>query len=332
MKVLFVSSGNRKNGLNPIIKLQAKSLEENGVQIEYFLIFGNGIRGYISNFFKLRSHLNKQSYDLIHAHFGFSCVIAHLAKGKLPLLVTLMGTDILGHKNNDGKMRLGHKMSMWINRFFANYIYKVVIVKSIKMKQVLWRKATTYIIPNGVDTALFDEVPRNQALEFLGWDKKVNHIIFLSNPSRPEKNYKLAKRTISDLKAKGFQVELHPVFQEKSENLKYYYSAATALVLTSFHEGSPNVIKEALACNCPIVSTDVGDVAINIANLEGCFLAPFDAEGFSREVVKVIEFGNTIGRTKGRERINDLDFDKKIIAEKIIHIYENMMSRVIKKD
>lgn len=329
MKVLFISSGNRRKGINPIIQLQAKSLEEKGVEIEHFMIFGNGIKGYFSNIFKLRKHLKKQSYNLIHAHFGFSCVVAQLAKGRLPLLVTFMGTDILGHKNADGKMSFAQKMSLWINRFFANYIYKVVIVKSLKMKQVLSRKTATYVLPNGVDTNMFEELPRDQALKFLGWEKDLEHFIYLANPIRPEKNYKLAELTINDLKTKSFKVELHSVFQEKSENLKYYYSAATALLLTSFHEGSPNVIKEALACNCPIVSTDVGDVAINIANLEGCFLAPFDPKGFSNEIIKAIEFGKFKGRTKGRVRIDELDFDKKIVAEKIIRIYENMLDKVI---
>ncbi|WP_194976264.1 glycosyltransferase family 4 protein [Aquiflexum lacus] len=322
MKVLFVSSGNKRNGLNPIIQLQAKSIEEKGVEIEHFLIFGSGIKGYFSNIFKLRKHLKKHSYDLIHAHFGFSCIVAQLAKGKLPLLVTLMGTDVLGRKDLKGKMSLGSKIILWINHFFGIYIYDAVIVMNRKMKDMfLKRKGPTYILSNGVDTTLFQEIPKAEALNYLGWDPNLNHFLFMANPNRPEKNYPLVHDAIKILKEKGRPVKLHAVFQEKSENLKYYFSAATALLIPSYHEGSPNVVKEAFACNCPIVFTDVGDVAETTADLEGCFMAPYDPEGFSKEIIKAIEFRKNKLRIKGRERIKKLDFDKEVVAEKIKQIY-----------
>ncbi|SMD46294.1 Glycosyltransferase involved in cell wall bisynthesis [Aquiflexum balticum DSM 16537] len=327
MRVLFVSSGNRGKGLNPIIQLQAKSLEEKGVEIDRFLIFGNGIRGYFFNIFKLRKHLKKHSYDLIHAHFGFSCIVAQLAKGRLPLLVTLMGTDVLGLKDLKGKMSFGNKIILWINHFFGIYVYKSVIVMNSSMKNMFWRrKGPTYILSNGVDTTLFQEIPKAEALNHLGWDPQIDHFIFMAKPNRPEKNYPLALDAVKKLKENGYPVELHAVFQEKSENLKYYFSAATALLIPSFHEGSPNVVKEAFACNCPIVFTDVGDVAENTADLEGCFMAPYDPEGFSNEIIKAIEFGKNKGRIKGRERIKKLNFDKEIVAEKIIQIYKELSS------
>jgi len=325
MKVLFVSSGNRKNGLNPIIHLQAKSLEEKGVEIEHFLIFGKGFKGYISNIFKLRKHLKTHSYDLLHAHFGFSCIVAQISKGRLPLLVTLMGTDVLGHKDLDGKMNFTNKIILAINHFFGIYIYKTVIVMNSKMKEMFWRrKGPTYILSNGVDTELFQEIPKTEALNYLGWNPEIDHFIFMANPNRPEKNYPLAYNAIEILKDKGQPVEVHAVFQEKTENLRYYFSAAAALLISSFHEGSPNVVKEAFACNCPIVFTDVGDIAETTLGLEGYFMASYDPEDFSKEIIKVIKFGKNGDRIKGRERIKELDFDKEIVAEKIKQIYSDL--------
>jgi teichuronic acid biosynthesis glycosyltransferase TuaC len=332
MKVLFVSSGNRKKGLNPIIQLQAKSLEEKDVEIEHFLIFGNGFKGYFLNIFKLRNHLKKHQYDLIHSHFGFSCVVAQLAKGKLPLLVTLMGTDVLGHKNLNGKMNLFNKFVLKINHFFGIYVYEAVIVMNRKMKDMFGkRKGPTYILSNGVDTKLFYEVPKAKALNYLGWNPNMDHFIFMANPNRPEKNYPLAYNAIKLLKDKGKTVELHAVFQEKSENLKFYFSAATALLIPSFHEGSPNVVKEAFACNCPIVFTNVGDVAETTSNLEGCFMAPHDPEGFSKKIINAIEFGKSTGRIKGKERIDELEFDKEVVAEKIIEIYNRLTLNLVNR-
>lgn len=323
MKVLFVSSGNRRQGLNPIIHLQAESLKNVGIDIEHYLIFGNGFWGYLQNMFKLKKFLRKHQVDLIHAHFGFTCVIAQLAKGDLPLVVTLMGTDMLGAKNSDGSISFKNKIILWINHFFGNHVYDKAIVMNQIMKDILSkRKKPTYILSNGVDTSLFYEVPKSEALQFLKWDPAIHHFVFFSNPARLEKNFPLAQEAVSILKEKGYPVQLHAVFQEKSENLKYYYSAATAMVLTSFHEGSPNVVKEALCCNCPIVSTDVGDVNITTADIEGCYIGPYDAVGFSEKLENVIAFSEASARIKGRQRIEEMEFDSQIVANRIKRIYE----------
>jgi glycosyltransferase involved in cell wall biosynthesis len=326
MKVLFISSGNRKQGLNPIIHLQAKSLEKQGIEIEHFLIFGKGFSGYLKNVFKLRKFIKKNPFDIVHAHFGFTCVVAQLGKSGLPLVVTLMGTDILGHKNEDGSVSNKNKLVLWINHFFANHIYTDAIVMNDKMKGILSKRSKpTYILSNGVDTDLFKEVPKEDALAFLGWERNVHHFIFISNPQRPEKNYALAHDAVELMKQEGHTVKLHAVFQEKSENLKYYYSAATALVLSSFHEGSPNVVKEAFCCNCPIVSTDIGDVAVTTKGLQGCFIAPFEASGFADALKKAIIFSTEHGRISGRQRIQEMGFDSEVVALKIIEIYKKKL-------
>jgi len=326
MKVLFVSSGNRKQGLNPIIHLQAESLEKVDIEIEHYLIFGKGFLGYFKNILRLRKHLKRKQVDLVHAHFGFSCIVAQFAKGKLPLVVSFMGTDLLGHKNEFGSITLKNKLVLGINHFFGNHLYDNAIVKSEKMKVILSkRRKPTYILSNGVDAELFQEVPKEEALQFLRWEKDVNHFIFISNPERPEKNYKLAFDAVELLKDGGYPVKLHAVFQEKSENLKYYYSAATALLLSSFHEGSPNVVKEAMSCNCPMVSTDVGDVAVTTAGLPGCFLAPYEVLGFADALTKAITFASLHGRIAGRQRIEEMDFDSHKVALKIKEIYQESL-------
>ncbi|UJP64871.1 glycosyltransferase family 4 protein [Mongoliitalea daihaiensis] len=326
MKVLFVSSGNVRAGLNPIIQLQAESLSRQGVEIEHFIIFGKGYVGYMKNIFKIKKYLQKHPVDVIHAHFGFSCIVAQLAKGNIPLLVTLMGTDVMGHKDSSGNITFSKKLSLSINRFFANHIYDEAIVMSHKMKNTLKRNKPTHILSNGVNTEIFYPLDRKSGLDFLSWDPNKLHFIFLANPSRPEKNYALAKAAINLLQEKGVDVELHAVFQEKPENLKYYYAAATALLLPSFHEGSPNVVKECFACNCPIVFTNVGDVEETTSGVEGCFLAPYDIQGFAKSIQKCIDFVDKFGRIQGQQKIQDLDFDEKIVAKKIIEIYKKMMN------
>jgi teichuronic acid biosynthesis glycosyltransferase TuaC len=86
------------------------------------------------------------------------------------------------------------------------------------------------------------------------------------------------------------------------------------------HEGSPNVIKEAMACNCPIVSTDVGDVKEVIGETEGCFISSFEAKDIATKLQLAINFG----RTKGRQNISKLESHK--IAKEIEKIYQQTVT------
>jgi teichuronic acid biosynthesis glycosyltransferase TuaC len=119
---------------------------------------------------------------------------------------------------------------------------------------------------------------------------------------------------------------LHVINCVSIDELKYFYSAADLLLLTSFHEGSPNVIKEAMACNCPIVSTNVGDVPEVIGKTEGCFLASFDPIDVAEKMRFALEFAQTKGRTNGRQRIIELGLDSETVSAKIIEVYNKVLN------
>lgn len=98
------------------------------------------------------------------------------------------------------------------------------------------------------------------------------------------------------------------------------------LLLTSFREGSPQVIKEAMACNCPIVSTDVGDIKWVIGNTEGCYLTTFDPKVVAEKLKMAIEFAQTKGRTNGRDRIIQLGLDAESVAKKVLEVYQKVLN------
>jgi glycosyltransferase involved in cell wall biosynthesis len=93
-------------------------------------------------------------------------------------------------------------------------------------------------------------------------------------------------------------------------------------VLTSFNEGSPQFIKEALACGCPIVSTNVGDVKDLIQNIEGCYICEFNPIDLSNKILESFKFDK---KTIGPKIIIDNNLDINSIANKILHEYHEVL-------
>jgi len=306
MKVLFVSSGNSEFGISPIIKNQGESLRKNGIDLDYFTIKGKGIKGYLKNIAILKKYLKTHHYDIIHAHYSFSAMVASLA-GAAPLIVSFMGSDV--QANIFWKLMI---------RLFSNVSWCKTIVKSSRMKNDIGI-SNVVVIPNGVDLGRFKVIEKDVAKRKIGYNNK-RHIIFVSDPDRYEKNYQLAKSSFDLLKHDN--IELDTIYNIINDLMPYYYCGADLLLLTSLWEGSPNVIKEAMACNLPIVSTDVGDVKEIIGDTEGCFICSYDPKDVAEKIKMALEFGK---RTNGRERIKKLDLDSDSIAKKIIIVYEEVV-------
>jgi glycosyltransferase involved in cell wall biosynthesis len=152
----------------------------------------------------------------------------------------------------------------------------------------------------------------------LGWDNSKIHILFAANPNRPEKNFKLAKEVFTLLNQSDY--EIHYFTNVDHDIIVNYFNASDIVLLTSLWEGSPNVIKEAMACNVPIVSTNVGDISEIIKNTEGCFVTDFDSRVIADKIILATEY---IQGTSGRSDIKHLD--SKIIAKRIIDIYNKII-------
>jgi teichuronic acid biosynthesis glycosyltransferase TuaC len=305
MKVIFIRSGNQ--GIDPISQNQGESLINEGINIIYFNIIGRGVKGYLRNIKTLRAVIKKNNPDILHAHYSFCGFVASLTFSKIPIIVSLMGSDV----NNPSKIE---KFAI---SFFIKYFWKKIIVKSIQMKNMLrWKQAI--VIPNGVDLNRYKPLDKKMCLDRLGWDSNTKHLLFASDPSRPEKNYILAKNAIEKLNDKN--LDIHYLMKIKQNEIVYYYNAADSLLLTSLYEGSPNVIKEAMACNCPVVSTNVGDVEKLIQDIPGCFITSFDSEDVARDIHRALMFN---GKTNARNKLNNLSSE--IIAQKLISIYNELI-------
>jgi len=303
MKVLFVCSGNKTEGIGIIVKNQGDSLIKAGIELEYYGIEGKGIIGYLKNIKKLKKKTRNIHYDIIHAHYSLSGIVASFA-GSKPLVVSLMGSDT-------------YSIFPWnlFIRFFNFFVWDSTIVKTPDMKKHLNLKRS-YVVPNGVDIERFKPIEKNYAKKKVGFLKDKKYIIFLANPNRYEKNFNLARKAYDLIKDK--ELVLLPVYGVNNEEIPFYLNAADVLILTSLWEGSVNVVKEAMACNLPVVSTDVGDVRENTNGIDGYFIADNNPESISECLKKALSMEKNCN---GRTAIISKKLDSISIAEQLLDIY-----------
>lgn len=319
MKILFISSGNSKAGITPIVRSQGESLKSAGIDLDYFTIVGKGMKGYLKNIPRLRTFLAAKNYDLIHAHYGLCGLLCVLSFISRPLVLSLMGGDAYGSFDVKGRRITKSHFEMYLTQF-AMVFSKYIIVKSKNLLRYVPYKKKTSIIPNGVNFDIFKLMDKEIYKEVLNLPPDKKHILFLANHLDPRKNYKLFYESSNYIKAQNIEfINPYPI---KHCDVAKYLNAADVVVLTSYHEGSPNVIKEAMSCNCPIVSTDVGDVKEVIGNTEGCYITSYDPEDVAKKIKMALDFSK---RTKGKDRIISMGLDSDSISKKIINLYQKVI-------
>jgi len=302
MKVLFVCSGN-SNKISLFTKEQADSIKKHGVKVDFFLIKGRGAFGYLKNLLVLKKKINRNKYDLIHAHYGLSALLANLQR-KVRVIATYHGSDL-----HNKRVRIFSKLSTWLSR--ENIFVSSNLANISKYSKPI-------IIPCGIDMEIFKPIEKPACREKMKLNLKKKYILFSSSFNISVKNYPLASEAINLLNDKD--INLLELKDYSRGEVALLMNAVDLCLMVSKSEGSPQVIKEAMACNCPIVSTDVGDVKEIIGKTDGCYVCSYDPKDVADKIKKALDFGK---RTNGREKIKYLD--EKIIAQNIIDLYNNIL-------
>ncbi len=307
IKVLVVVSGNA-NCISPFIKDQVDALEKIGVEIKYFLIRGRGFFGYLKNLSRLKERMRNFSPNIIHAHYGLSGLLAILQR-KLPVVITFHGSDV----NN--------KNVKYFSRIASRYSAANIFVSQEMLH--LMPTPNSYVIPCGVDMAIFKPISQEEAKKEFGLERDKKYILFSSNFENTVKNYPLSKSAVSLLEIDN--VELIELQGFTREQVAHLMCAVDVIIMTSFSEGSPQFIKEAMACCRPIVSTNVGDVTWIFGNEPGHFLTNYVPKDVSEKIEAAMDFCDEFGKPNGRNRILELGLDAETIANKISAIYCNVI-------
>jgi glycosyltransferase involved in cell wall biosynthesis len=304
----------------PFIVQQVAYLREEGVEVEVFPFWGKAsIFNYLKAWKALRATHRLETYDLIHAQFGQSGLLAW--KAEVPLVVTFRGSDLEGIVGNSGGYTAGGYLLTKISRMVARRAAAVILV-SEHLSRYLYDDVQHHIIPSGIDFDLFQPMSRQEARRQAGLPLHKRLVLFAASPDNPVKRYDLARKAIDSIRG-DFDLELLVLAGVPREQVRVYMNACDVLLITSKHEGSPNVVKEALACNVPVVSVDVGDVRQRIEAVEGCILCGDDSwQTIGKAVAEVLRRQPVI---KGREAV--LDLDERLLARKVKDVYQTVLDR-----
>lgn len=319
MKILEVSryKNNFADHQLPFVTEQGESLRKAGCEVEYFLVKGN----YITAVRALKAKIRAFQPDIVHAHYGLSAVTAEL-QSIAPVVTTFHN---------------GETHSWWVNLLSSLFSLRAkhVIYVAPHIYDMVYFKAKNYsIIPCGVSLDDCVVMDKAEARKQLGWSDDKKYIMFGGAFENLRKNYPLLKEAVDRI---GNDIEIVEMRGLSREQCVLRMNAADVFALPTKNEGSPQALKEAMACNCPIVATDVADIKHLLGDLPGHYVLPnkkgngawwkgdeHSAEELAELLKNALAFS---GRTEGRKRIVELGYTNELVAKKIIEIYKQILNK-----
>jgi teichuronic acid biosynthesis glycosyltransferase TuaC len=285
---------------------QVESLREEGIDVDVFFVNGRkNAFNYLWAIPRLWARLLTHRYDLIHSHYLHVNIVAR-AQFLYPVIIT--------HHSGDSYSAWQRRLSYLIDPF----VDRIISVSEDTKK--VGRLRDAIVIPCGIDFTLFKPAPQQDARKKLGLPTDKKLVLWSGEYFRPEKRYDIVQKAMELLKKRVPEAELVLVSGKPLKSVPDYINACDVMFLVSDKEGSPMVIKEAMACNLPIVSVPAGDVAEMIGGTEGCYLCSQDPEDVAQKLELALRWGK---RTNGRENIGDMEIGA--ISRRIIACYEELL-------
>lgn len=308
MRVLVVARY-KERGFAPFVTQQVTALEKQGVECQYFPVKSKGIRGYLQHLNALKKAIRDFQPDIVHAHYGLCGLLSNLQR-RVPVVTTYHGSDI-----NDKKVFPLSKMAMRLSAWNIFVSQKTIEIAKPKKKYSL--------LPCGIDVSELQLTDKQEARKRMNLQNDKKYILFAGAFDNAVKNASLAQEAVALINDNN--VELLELKGYSHGDVTLMMCAADVFLMTSISEGSPQVIKEALACGCPIVSVDVGDVKERIAAIEGCVVVDRDSDKLALALKNALAFGK---RTEGRAAIIRDGLTNEAIVSRLKEFYTQVSKKL----
>jgi glycosyltransferase involved in cell wall biosynthesis len=310
------------------VATQLKGLQNIGVQVDVLFVERSrkGKSVYLEMGKSFRQSVACVRPDIVHVMYGgvMSAIVTH-SVGSQPIVVSFCGSDLFGERFPSLKRRIEANAGIFASHIAAHRA-DGVIVKSQKLKDMLpadISPSKVRVIPNGVDLNTFYPMDSRICRNYLGWNPGGFHILFsiASYHSSERKRLVLARASAEALKRSVADTELHEMCGVAHSEVPFWINASDVVLLTSLSEGSPNIIKEALACDVPVVSVDVGDVVEWISEIDGCYVAFPSSEDITRKLALVHKERR---RVSGRGHMSGISIEQ--VAHKVKYFYQDILN------
>jgi len=324
LKILMVIPASQSDSTAMIFtRRQIDWIEKAGVQVLRFLLESR--TSFTKLWYSLHALYKVQLQfrpDLVHAHYGAMTAFFSIIASKCPVIITFRGSDINGDKYNNW---LHDQMSRLLSQISTLRAAGIICV-SEELKRKLWfahKRHISRVIPGGVDLNSFHPMCREVARTHLGWPLNGKVVLFNLGKGGRNKRIDLALAAIEEVKEQIRNIQFEVLKGDVKPNIiPFYLNAADALLLTSDNEGSPNIVKEAMACNLPVVSVDAGDVRERMDGVYPSMIVPRDPEMLGKALCQVLTSGL---RSNGHYKIQELEAGR--ITKQMIKIYMSVLDQ-----
>jgi len=288
---------------------QVDDLRQIGVEVSVLHFDGTDDRmNYARAARAFRRAMRSGGFDLVHAHYGLVGAIA-VSQRRIPVVTTFHGGDFTG-------------LVPWhaaISRIVARLSTPWVCPPGGDPRLGLEAAA---VIPVGVNTTLFRPGDRSAARRALGLDESAPYALLLGARDDPNKRPDLFDAAVEHARATVPGLRTRSLEGLDRDEVVLLMNAVDVGVLTSDTEGSPVAVREALACNTPVVSVPVGSVPMVLSGLPGCAVEPYDPPRLGEAIVGALSAGRPQSL---RDRA--LESSGRSVAERLVSVYDEVVGR-----
>ena len=314
-------------GSGVFVEQQIKGLLARGIDVR--VMFVDRRKEGASVYYRIPALLQREladfAPDLVHVMYGGVMADQVTKQGSLPpTVVTFHGSDLLGENLSGLARKLISHYGVHCSRKAARRAEGIIVVGSHLLTALGAGivAAKVQVIPCGIDLERFKPMDQHQCRERLGWQPDDFHVLFATSAGDPVKRPELARAAVGLLHGIYGHVKFHVLSGTPNSEVPYWLNAADVLLLTSKHEGSPTIVKEAIACGLPVVSVPVGDVRERIAGIDGCHLAEPQPEDLARKLDFVYKIRQ---RLNCDEKLQDIS--NQTIAARLEQFYLDTLRR-----